>query len=114
MNEQSNAWLDGYMTARTQAFDVAMLHRDEHSEISILELLAGLRSISEQRGSATCEADKQKILVQQEAMENAACQSRVATFMADNIANAIGAIRPPGTDISLDQIALGYQTKADR
>ena len=47
-------------------------------------------------------------------MEDAARRSRAATFMADNIANAVGAMQPPGTDIRLDQIELGYHTKADR
>jgi hypothetical protein len=94
MTDQGDAWLDGYMAARTQASGVAMLHRDERSEISIVELLVGLENISVQQEDATCEADKQKILVQQEAMEEAACQSRAATFMADNIANAIGSMQP--------------------
>jgi hypothetical protein len=89
MTKKSKAWLDGYMTARAQGIDVALLHGDEQSEIGIVELLAGMGNISEQWEGATCEADKQKVLVQQEAMEDAACRSRAATFMADNIANAV-------------------------
>ena len=42
MTKKSKAWLDGYMTARAQGIDVALLHGDEQSEIGIVDLLAGM------------------------------------------------------------------------